>query len=153
MEFINALPPDARVLFLGEARPFYCDRAAEVATVFDKQPIAAIFAGNPSPEEILARLRERGITHLLVNTSELARLQDTYTFRYKGKPELGMLNDFNWPLFQDFAVRHLKIVYMKGWPEERPFDWSKWNEYRAMAVKQARSNHGYPGFVAVYEIN
>ena len=43
MDFINTeLPPDAKVLFVGEGRTFYCERRAVAATVFDRHPIDRI---------------------------------------------------------------------------------------------------------------
>lgn len=73
IEFVNkALPKDARVLFLGEARSFYCERDRVSPTVFDGSVIAELLSGSRDGAEVAGRLRGRGFTHVLVNVNELA---------------------------------------------------------------------------------
>jgi len=93
IERINRLPPEATVLFLGEARAFYCRRRALTSSVFDRNPIERILAGHEgtNPEELVREaLRELGVTHLYVNWQELARLASTYSYRYRGRQRQGV---------------------------------------------------------------
>ena len=89
MEIINRrLPPDATVLFVGEARTFYCTRRAIAATVFDRHPLVRILAeGGPGEPTTRVRdgLRRLGVTHLYVNWQEIRRLGSSYAYRFDGR--------------------------------------------------------------------
>jgi hypothetical protein len=86
--FVNQeLPPDARLLLIGEARPFYLAHAADYHTVFNHHPLAEI-AETGSPLEIINWLRETRYTHLLVNWAEVQRLRATYGFSEAITPEM-----------------------------------------------------------------
>lgn len=71
----HLLPPDARVLLAGEARPFYfaLDRT-RYATVWDSSPLEEIAREWPDdPARWPGALRERGFTHILLNAAMLRR--------------------------------------------------------------------------------
>ena len=83
------LPTDAKVLFVGEAQVFDARVPLVYNTVFDisifEQWCSANEAGVPvadqrmkSTEEIRARLKSEGITHILVNWQEVLRYKTTY---------------------------------------------------------------------------
>ena len=66
--FINQnLPQDAKVLFIGEERGFYCERKFITASVFDVNPMAALADASVDADALLTNLRQAGVTHLLVN--------------------------------------------------------------------------------------
>lgn len=75
-EAANALPENARIMAIGEARRYYFRRPVTLATVFDIHPIRTIIDENSTPEMIAERLRALGYTHLAVNEYETARLLD-----------------------------------------------------------------------------
>jgi len=157
MEFINdSLPAEARVLFLGEARPYYCERRCEVATVFDRQWLEGAVQRSPTAAHLYSEFQRTRISHILVNTSELVRLQDTYRFRFQGREHLGMLDGFNWSLFGEFAQRHLRLVRVFAAPpglDVERFDWAAWDKFLEWSVgEKIRRRGGYPGFVALYEV-
>ena len=153
MAFLN--DPDrahAKVMFLGEARAYYCRRDYLAPTVFDRHPLAETVAAAETPEDILKDLNEKGVTHILVNSVELARLQESYRYHYKGAARLGMLDGFDWGLFQAFLTRHTGIV----WPGDGPgsgYDWSAWPAFIAdYTTERTRPGPPQGHIVAVYEL-
>lgn len=67
-KFINAnLPQDATVLFIGEERGYYSERKFITASVFDVNPMLGLANSSADADELLANLKRKGITHLLVN--------------------------------------------------------------------------------------
>lgn len=73
--YIELLPEGHRVALIGDAQAFYFPADTIYATTFDPHPLAM---PNASAEELRARARELGVTHLLVNWRELWRLGATY---------------------------------------------------------------------------
>lgn len=85
------LGPTAKVLFVGEAETFDATFPYEYNTVFDQSifesdcsaglsSIAARDQPLRSPAEIRAAWKARGITHLVVNWSEILRYRTTYKY-------------------------------------------------------------------------
>lgn len=83
------LPTDAKVLFVGEAQVFDAQVPLVYNTVFDisifeqwcsaNEPGVAVADQNMKPtDEIRKRLRDEGITHILVNWQEILRYRMTY---------------------------------------------------------------------------
>lgn len=71
-----ALPPDALVYMLGDATPLYCIRPVLYHTTWDHSPLGELLRAYPdNPVAWSTGLADRGVTHVLVNFSELARLQ------------------------------------------------------------------------------
>ncbi len=67
LAFVNrALPPDARLLFLNTNQGFFCERDYLADSFFEASQIAAWLGPAEDVPALRARLRERGITHLLV---------------------------------------------------------------------------------------
>jgi hypothetical protein len=138
--------PEARVLFLGEARTFYCRADCVAPTVFNRHPLAAIVRDASEAATVGARLRTAGYTHLYVNTGELNRLQTTYRHRFGGRERLGMLDGFDWERFGAWlkgpsVERRLLRVYA---PDGHPLDLCDWERLVGRAV---------PGhYTAVYRL-
>jgi len=137
MQFLNAnLPENARVLFLGEARTFYCRRDFVASTVFDSNALEEIQERCATAEELRDELRAAGITHIYADTFELYRLQTSYRYRYRGEGDpapreyLGMLDGFDWELFGEFAEKYLDVVRVFRGPSGGMFPWRRWNEFR-----------------------
>ena len=74
------LPPDSRILTVGEAKAFYLPKGTIYATAFDDHPLAAMAGRGLSPAEMIAELRRMGVTHLWVDWPEILRLSHTYGY-------------------------------------------------------------------------
>jgi hypothetical protein len=74
----NNLPMDARLLFIGESRPFYFDRTALSPYPFHEHPLTRWVEEANSPEELMHRIRREGFTHVILNTREFTRLHNGY---------------------------------------------------------------------------
>jgi hypothetical protein len=69
VEHINAnLPDDAKILMLFENRGYYLERDYVADGTFEVSRIAQMIATAESPDSLYAQLKQKGITHLLINT-------------------------------------------------------------------------------------
>ncbi|MDG3003317.1 glycosyltransferase family 39 protein [Paludisphaera mucosa] len=66
------LPPDAKILLVGQAAVFHLKHAVLYNTVFNPEVIETLAAGR-SPEEFRRELRGRKITHVYVDWKEIDR--------------------------------------------------------------------------------
>lgn len=90
----NALPADAHILAINEARRYPFRRRVTLASVFDRNPIEDAVHGAKTSEEIRARLVEAGYTHLLVNDWEMVRILRMHTpARLTGDPAFESVRD------------------------------------------------------------
>ena len=72
----EAVPLDAKVLLVGEARAFYFQRKVDYCVVFNRNPfVEAVQAADSDQAQIIEWLREQGYTHVLVNWAEVYRLR------------------------------------------------------------------------------
>ncbi len=157
MRFIGDLPGEVRVMFLGEARTYYCRRRFLSATVFDPHPLEQMASVSETSSDLYKEFRNSGVSHLLVHLGHLSRLQETYKFTYKGETKSGMLDGFDWQLFGQFAREHLRLVRTfvdpalasPGWAQ---FDWARYERFRAWSVAQNRRSGGWPEIILLYEV-
>lgn len=75
------LPANFKVLCVGEAALFHAKFPYVYNTVFDRSLFEQCFA-DKSPEESREWLRQRGITHVLVNWSEILRYREPGSYGY-----------------------------------------------------------------------
>ena len=103
-KYINQnLPLDAKVLFIGEARGYYCEREFVTTQAEDPHSIVIrLVRFCKDTDELLERLRSLGITHVLYNRREGYRLKDYKIFNWQG-------DDF--PIFHKFWRNNLKLIY------------------------------------------
>lgn len=101
--------PDVRLLFIGETRPYYFDRAALAPYPFHEHPLVSWVREAGSTEQLRDRIRAEGITHVVLNTREFKRLHDTYK-----------IFDFSGPQEDVLALRlkelprHLTLLFAKN---------------------------------------
>jgi len=74
--FLNDAPLEAKVLFVGEGRGYYCPRAYAATTPFDAPLLDRYAASAANEEAIVAALRADGFTHMLVSDPELRRTRN-----------------------------------------------------------------------------
>ena len=74
----ESLPSDARLLFIGETRPYYFRREAVAPSAYDRHPLQRWVEESPSAEALVGRLAAEGITHVVLNVHEFKRVHDNY---------------------------------------------------------------------------
>lgn len=72
------LPSNARLLFIGETRPYYFARDAVAPTVYDQHPLKRWVEESITPQALAGRLAAEGFTHVVLNVSEFDRLRKQY---------------------------------------------------------------------------
>ncbi len=68
----------ARLLFIGESRPYYFAREAVAPYAYDRHPLQRWVQEASSPEALAKRLAGEGISHVVLNVREFKRLHDSY---------------------------------------------------------------------------
>ncbi len=101
------LPPDARLLIVGDARGVYYRRAFYANSVFDEPFFAAAARGETDAYGIWKRLHQLGITHVVFNISEGERVSNEY-HHYD-------LNPMEWKRLNDFVRMGLEPLYWKDY--------------------------------------
>lgn len=74
----TTVPTTARLLFIGEARPYYFFRDALAPYPFNIHPLTQWVIESPTTEDLASRLATEGITHVVLNIPEFRRLQSHY---------------------------------------------------------------------------
>jgi hypothetical protein len=74
----ETIPPDARILFIGESRPYYFAREAMAPTAYDRHPLHRWVQESSSPKALADRLVAEGFTHVVLNVREFRRLHEGY---------------------------------------------------------------------------
>ncbi|HBE88095.1 MAG TPA: hypothetical protein DDW67_03020, partial [Elusimicrobia bacterium] len=104
IKYVNEnLPPSSKTLVVGDGRTLYFKRRFMAGTAFDRNPLVEFARTSADGAALYARLRAEGITHLLVNAAEGARLQREYG-----------LFDFDarsLAVFRDFWNSHVRELY------------------------------------------
>ncbi len=88
--YINKLP-NAKVLFLGETRGYYCRKPALVPTAFDPNPFFNWANTSADGNELLADLQKERFTHILFNQTEYERLGFAKQLTTKGQSNFDQL--------------------------------------------------------------
>lgn len=107
VHYINKnLPIDAKVLFIGEARGYYCQRDFVTSLAEDPYSIVTrLVRFCKDTDELLEKLNSLGISHVLYNPEEAYRLRNLKIFDWQG-------NDF--PIFHKFWRNNLKLIYAEN---------------------------------------
>ena len=104
LRFINdKTGPDAKVLLLGDERSYYLKKDFVVSSVYDKTAAVEYAAASKDGEDLYARLKADGITHILINPAEAIRLGRDYRMFYWDERARGV--------FYDFWDRHAREVF------------------------------------------
>jgi hypothetical protein len=89
---LNALvPKEGKVLLIGDARPFYLERACIYATCFDDDPLAR-FLQAENREARLQTLHAAGITHVYIDWSEIARYRSPGNYGFSDFVTPGLIH-------------------------------------------------------------
>ena len=77
--YVNAnTPPQAKILIVGEARNYYLKRSYQVSSAMDYCILKKYLETSRTAGEFVAAISKEGFSYLLVNFSELQRLQKGY---------------------------------------------------------------------------
>jgi len=83
------LPPDARILMVGDAKAFYFARTVDYTVVFNRNPFAETVRQSTTDAEIVGWLIDKGYSHVFVHWMEIQRLRGSrYGFPSLITPEL-----------------------------------------------------------------
>ncbi|MBI4656087.1 MAG: glycosyltransferase family 39 protein [Elusimicrobia bacterium] len=95
IKFINEnLPPDAKVMIIGDGRTYYMERKFVASTVFDLTPMVEYSKKSGDAEGLYRKLKSEGITHILLNAGEALRLQEQYNIFYFDEKSFAVFNEF-----------------------------------------------------------
>ena len=92
----DGLEPDARILIVGEGRPWQCPRPHQTSSPYDTQWLQEAVERAASADDVRRAVLEAGFTHLLINWAELNRLggEDYRMLRWKTPADLARYRDF-----------------------------------------------------------
>jgi 4-amino-4-deoxy-L-arabinose transferase-like glycosyltransferase len=121
----NMIPEDSRILFIGELRGYYCKRDylqhVGIAAVDEEKLILRnLIKKFDNTEDIIRELNNLGITHILINFSEMSRIAKNYLsidsyfdFQQKEKNELAreFFSHYLFPLASKYNVTLYEIKY------------------------------------------
>jgi len=114
-QFINTqTPPDAKILFVAEARGYYCERDYILYTplysvLMDEIPLRRVIQESVDIHDLRRRLRQLGVTHILLNMREMQRVSTTY---FGGKHYFWFANPKDAELYKTlFSPQHANVIY------------------------------------------
>ena len=87
IQYVNReTPENSKILFVGESRGYYCERDYLVYTVItgiddNELILRKLIVESQNVEEVVQKLRQMKITHILFNTSEMKRFTKQYLAR------------------------------------------------------------------------
>lgn len=74
------LPPEAKILYIGETRGYYADRVFIANTAHDVTPIVELTYQAKNVNDLLEKLKTLGVTHIIFNKREGTRLDTQYKY-------------------------------------------------------------------------
>lgn len=108
---LSELPVDSLTYVVGDQCAYYYNRRVLVTPAFNKNPLSEWANAANSAQALLGELRAKGITHLLINHTELERLNAAYgifPLSAKGKSNWNtLLGQFTQPVYRD---AHCEVV-------------------------------------------
>ncbi|MDO8802853.1 MAG: phospholipid carrier-dependent glycosyltransferase [Elusimicrobiota bacterium] len=104
IKFINEKTgPDSKTLMIGDEKSFYFKKDYIVSSVYDKTAIVEYSAASKDGDDLYARLKADGVTHILLNTADAIRLGRDYRMFYWDERARGV--------FYTFWERHAREVF------------------------------------------
>jgi len=95
IDFINAhTSKHAKIMFIGELRPFYCDRQVLYSSAYQTPPFIHGLDLSQTGKNFRQILDIQGVTHLLVNWPELDRLNKAYRLFWLDGRKQALYNSF-----------------------------------------------------------
>jgi membrane protein implicated in regulation of membrane protease activity len=90
------LDRDARILIVGEGRPWQCPRPHQVSSPYDTPWLQAAVERSATAADVRKAALDAGFTHLLINWAEVNRLggEDYRVMRWKTPEDLARFREF-----------------------------------------------------------
>ncbi len=135
MEWIDKnLPLDAKVLFLGESRAFYCERDFVAASIYDYNPFWVAAETAKTPAALREWLRKEGITHIFQSARQMHFRHDSPAIMPRETVERSQFMEF-WATYTDLLwedrddggdnPRWLGVYSLRSKPKTDPETFSK----------------------------
>ncbi|MBI4064340.1 MAG: hypothetical protein HY401_08590 [Elusimicrobia bacterium] len=106
----NNTPQDARILLLGETRPYRFRRRLVYATVHDRHPLADWIEKASDPVELSKKFETEKITHLFHHTAEEARIWGYPMFKLSPRGG-GLWEEFRKSYLKKIAINESVAIY------------------------------------------
>jgi 4-amino-4-deoxy-L-arabinose transferase-like glycosyltransferase len=100
------LPKDSYVLLLGDIRGLYLKRRFLTHSVSDYPPIVEIVRNSKNEDEVYEKLKNLGITHVMLNAREAFRLKSYSIYSWKAD---------EWQRFSLFWNKYVNELYNADW--------------------------------------
>lgn len=108
INYINQnLPANAKILFVGESRGYFCQREYIANSAFDVPTFQKYFKAAINADELAQALKKDKITYILFNEGELYRLQSQYKIFDFSARDLKLLREF-------WKKHSRQIIYING---------------------------------------
>jgi hypothetical protein len=104
IDFVNNIPGDFKVLFVGETRTLNCKKRFIAGSVFDKIPLEEYLNSLKRKDDLAAKKSDEwDIKYIIVNNYELKRLQNYFP----GKDQNKLLLELE-------SLKTIKKVFLQG---------------------------------------
>jgi hypothetical protein len=115
-DYINRMTAaDSRVMVLGDARAFFLERPFVSATVYDQHPILRMANASPDGDALYEKVKQAGLTHILLNVAEGVRVEHYWTER---------LSEAGQKAFDDFWGKHAVLLLEDRGTTQADFHWA-----------------------------
>lgn len=129
--FINDhLPPETRILLLGETRSFYLTRPWIGASLFDEHPFFRWANEAADGDQLYDRLKSEGLTWVLFNPAEAALRQPYW---------VGQVTPHGRDVLDAFWARHVRLVF-----NDQQIDKHEYRADAVLAIVPALPPHAAP---------
>lgn len=117
IQYVNReIPENSKILFVGESRGYYCERDYLLYTVIvgiddNELILRRLIVESQNTKEVIQKLHQMKITHILLNKSEMRRFTRTYLSR---DSFFGFQTEKDRNIFRElFSSQHLRLLTSK----------------------------------------
>jgi hypothetical protein len=96
------LPPSVKILSIGETRGYYSKRKIITSSAADTNPVIEWCRQSRNADELYGKIKEKGVTHILINVPEAKRLAGYDMFSFES-------NELK--IFIEFWNKYVKEIY------------------------------------------
>lgn len=117
INFINHhLPQNAKILFIGEVRSYYCQRELLVNTQFDSTIVVDLIRQSVNLDDLLERLKKQNVTHVLYNEGMAQWLEQRFNyFHFQNNNEVNLYHQFmSTALIKIYQIGSISVYEIKG---------------------------------------